>query len=1358
MSDLPDSLIWGRLHLCPGSEVGLLGGAEDWLSQFIADLSDRLQDLRHQQHPHQAQEALGLQAYNDLVNRIPIGVYKFCMKPDGTEQFQYVSDRWSEMNQLDPSAVLQDASLANTIFHPDELDTFLELNQQARTHLSQFVWEGRMLIGGELRWMHIESSPTVQANGEIIWDGIQYDVTDRIKAKQEQERLLANAIETRAEIIAAHEVLTNMLERMTDAIVALDTEWRYIYVNDKAGELLGHPAGALIGQPIWAAFPEGVGQPFYHACHQAAEQQQTVHIEAYYAPWDRWFENHIYPDENGVTIYFSETTDRRRAEAAVKASAYRYASLAEAAPVGIFRTDLAGNCLYANDRWCQMSGLKVEEAMGMRGVEALHPQDRDRIMNEWHRATAEQQTFQQEYRFQHADGKVVWVFGQAVAERDAAGYITGYIGTTTDITDRKQSEAAIHQRDQRLESILNTIEGVVWSYNPNTCQFIYLSPTVEHLCGRSMNAILADPQIWFDRIHPYDRDRIKTELAVLSQQGSTVLEHRMLTAQDQIRWVQSTCRMVCAEGQLCRIDGITTDITTLKQIQESLRVSEERLRLALKAANQGLYDLNLKTGEAVVNSEYATMLGYDPHTFQESNALWIDRLHPDDRDSVSQQYTSYIRGEISDYAVEFRQRTQSGDWKWILSLGKIVAWDEDGQPLRMLGTHTDISERKKAEQDRLQTEKLRMELDLLETVLNTILAGYWDINFATGQAYMSPRLKQMFGYEDDELPNLPDTWQKLIFPEDLPPTLDCLAQHIQSHGQVPYYNEVRYQHKNGSTVWVICSGRVIDWDESGKPLRMVGCHVDITKLKQAELAITQYSKEVEDLYDKAPCGYHSLDPEGRFIRVNETELQWLGYCRAEMIGRPITEFFTPAGRQAFAQNYPIFLAKGEVRNLEYDIVCKDGTLLPVLISATAVKDAAGHYLYNRATLVEIRDRKRIEEILRLSEERLQLALEGSGDGLWDWDITTDEVYLSPRWLEMLGYHCDELSITVANWEQMIHPDDRPWVTARLTAHLADDAVSYDFEYRFQHRSGEWRWIANYGKVVARDAAGQPLRMVGIHRDIHARKQAEAQLQQVNAELQRSNQELEQFAYIASHDLQEPLRAITGYTQLLAQQYGAVLSEPDAQLYLEFVMGGAQRMRALIQDLLAYSRVGSRPLKLSSVAGHRILAEVLDNLHAAITESQAIITADPLPQLWVDRTQMVQVLQNLIGNAIKFRRAIPPQVHIEVTSLPATHTEAVSWLFAVRDNGIGIKPQYLDRIFDIFRRLHSPTKFPGTGIGLALCKKSIERHGGRIWAESQPEVGTTFYFTLPIDLQMLTYPTSPDLNRSHPPAETAEDRS
>jgi light-regulated signal transduction histidine kinase (bacteriophytochrome) len=245
------------------------------------------------------------------------------------------------------------------------------------------------------------------------------------------------------------------------------------------------------------------------------------------------------------------------------------------------------------------------------------------------------------------------------------------------------------------------------------------------------------------------------------------------------------------------------------------------------------------------------------------------------------------------------------------------------------------------------------------------------------------------------------------------------------------------------------------------------------------------------------------------------------------------------------------------------------------------------------------------------------------------------------------------------------------------------------------------------------------------RDITERKQAEQELRERTEELLASNTELEKFAYVASHDLQEPLRMVTNYTELLQRRYQGKL-DSDADEFIAYAVDGAARMRTLIDELLAYSRVGTQgaPFVLTALEG--VLADVLQGLEVALSEAGAVVSRDPLPELRCDKTQIARVFQNLIVNGVKFHGADPPAIHV------GARREGEEWVFSVKDNGIGIDPEYFDRIFIIFQRLQSRVEYEGTGMGLAIGKRVIERHGGRIWVESLPGAGSTFYFTLPAD--------------------------
>jgi len=241
-------------------------------------------------------------------------------------------------------------------------------------------------------------------------------------------------------------------------------------------------------------------------------------------------------------------------------------------------------------------------------------------------------------------------------------------------------------------------------------------------------------------------------------------------------------------------------------------------------------------------------------------------------------------------------------------------------------------------------------------------------------------------------------------------------------------------------------------------------------------------------------------------------------------------------------------------------------------------------------------------------------------------------------------------------------------------------------------------------------------------DITERKEVDTRLMGAMADLERSNKDLEQFAYVASHDLQEPLRMVSSYTQLLAKHYEGRLDE-KAKKFMDYAIDGAVRMQRLINDLLTYSRIGTRSAPLATTDTHALLGEAIRNLAAMIEEKHAIITNDDLPTVMADASQLMQVFQNLISNAIKFQGDNVPHIHV------SAQDKVSEWLFSIRDNGVGIDRQYADRVFVIFQRLHTRHDYPGTGIGLALCKRIVERHGGRIWFESEPGKGSTFFFTV-----------------------------
>ncbi len=298
--------------------------------------------------------------------------------------------------------------------------------------------------------------------------------------------------------------------------------------------------------------------------------------------------------------------------------------------------------------------------------------------------------------------------------------------------------------------------------------------------------------------------------------------------------------------------------------------------------------------------------------------------------------------------------------------------------------------------------------------------------------------------------------------------------------------------------------------------------------------------------------------------------------------------------------------------------------------------------------------------------------------------------------------------------EVLQADER-WV-------IDNDTAKLNCEEPLQMAEG-CHWLRT-NKVPLHDQSGKVIGVLVSYEDITEHRLMEEKLRDSLRDLERSNQELEQFAYVASHDLQEPLRLISSYTQLLANRYRGKL-DSDADEFIEFAVDGANRMQRLIQDLLTYSRVTSKDAPSVPISCEAALREALNNLRVTTEESNAQITSDPMPTVLAAENHMIQLFQNLIGNAIKFRSEEAPKIHIGARP----GDESGEWLFSIQDNGIGIAPEFFDRIFAIFQRLHSRRKYAGTGIGLAVCKRIVERHGGKIWVASEPGKGSTFFFTL-----------------------------
>lgn len=605
---------------------------------------------------------------------------------------------------------------------------------------------------------------------------------------------------------------------------------------------------------------------------------------------------------------------------------------------------------------------------------------------------------------------------------------------------------------------------------------------------------------------------------------------------------------------------------------------------------------------------------------------------------------------------------------------------------------------------------------VLETILDGILAGYWDWDVVNNTEYYSPGFKRMFGYQDHELPNHPDTWQQLIFAEDLTKVNASFQQHIASHGQLPFENEVRYHHKDGSIVWVLCSGCVTAWDIDGQPLRMVGCHVDITQRKAAELALQQTKEELENFFLVTLDLLCIADTDGCFRRVNRAWENTLGYGIAELEGHSFLALVHPDDVELTLEAIAALENQAVIQSFVNRYRCKDGSYRFI----EWFSRPHGHLIYAAAR--DITEQRLTEIKLRKSEAHFKTAQRIAGVGSWEYDVQTGQITWSDEVFEIFGLDPAQGPPTYEELLQLYHPEDREYHD-RVVQQGIQNREPYDLECRAQRSDGSLIYIQARGEPIINNF-GQLIQLVGTILDITDRKQWETKLLSATVQLEASNQELEAFAYSVSHDLRSPLRAIDGFSRALLEDYGAQL-DAEGQLYFDRIRHNVKRMGTLIDDLLRLSRVSRSEIKLETVNLSLLVQQQFRELQATDPTRAVEISIMPDAIVWADPTLMNVVISNLLQNAWKFT-SHHPQAHIEFGYTPING----QLTYFMKDDGAGFDMTYADMLFGVFQRLHNTDEFPGTGIGLATVQRAIRRHQGHVWAEGMVEQGAIVYFTLP----------------------------
>lgn len=1144
---------------------------------------------------------------------------------------------------------------------------------------------------GSYKWLAWKAVPSLK--DRLVY-AIARDVSANKQAEQERLQLLQREQ-------TAHNQITNILESITDAFLALNNEWRFTYLNQQTEPLLQRKREELLGKCVWDEFPDAVDSLFYVEYHRAVQERVSVEFEAFYPPLNSWFSVHAYPGEDGLSVYFENINERKQAEEALRRSEEGYRLLFESNPHPMWVYDLETFAFLAvNQVAIEHYGYSREEFLAMT-IKDIRPPEDVPILIETIDNGKSGLNKSGSWRHCKKDGSMLEV--EITTHQLAFAGRPATIVLANDVTERKRAERALLETTQLQQAILNsanytiiatTSDGIIRTFNAAAERL--LGYTAQEVIGKTTPVFIHDREEVVQRA-----EELTQELGIAIEPGfeSFVAKTRHLGEPDEHEWTYirkdgsrfpvllSVTALRDLEGNVTGFLCIGSDITDRKLAQEALRQSEQRFQLIVKVTNDAVWDWDLVTNTVWWNEGIKTLFGYGADEVGTNATWWYEQLHPDDQKRVISGIRAAIASGESSWSDEYRYCRADGAYTYVSDVGYIIH-DSAGKPVRMIGGMTDITERKQAQavlETRVQQQAViaalgqralaNIDLSALIDEATTLVAYSLDVEYC--------KLLELMPDQNTLLLRSGVGWNpKLISRATVGIEADSQAGYTLLVNEPIIVEEFRTEMRFSNSPLLqehgVVSGLSVVIPGSIRPYGVLGVHTQQKRTFDRE--DVHFLQSVANVLATAMERHHAeeeLQRQNRrsqlfaeitlkirqslqledILQTTVTEVQNILRCDRVLIyrvwpngtGCTVTEAVKPGCSAILGMSF-----EEEVFPLEYQELYRQGQIRAI----ADVKEAYGELT---PCLLEFLEPWQVKAKLIVP-----IVLSGKLWGL------------------LIAHHC----ISTRQWTS--------------------------FEIELLQQLSE-----QIGLALAQSQL--------LERETRQR-----------LELARSNAELQEFAYVASHDLQEPLRKIQAFGDRLMVKYSEVLTDQGRD-YLERMQNAAGRMQALINDLLTLSRVTTRaqPFVLTNLT--QVVQEVLCDLEVRIQQTGGCIEVGELPTLEADPLQMRQLLQNLIGNALKFHRDEEPPV-IKIYSQLLAEQEwrptkgrnsGLACQILVEDNGIGFDEKYKDRIFSAFQRLHGRCDYEGTGMGLAICRKIVERHHGSISTRSLPEQGSTFIVTLPV---------------------------
>jgi len=1174
-------------------------------------------------------------------------------------------------------------------FHPTDL-LGKRIQDVPLKQADEIITEAIRLVQDSKKIVNIEYSTTIQDQLAFFEARLVPHLEDQIVViiRNITERKLAE--ET---LFSSQQMLRTVLDTIPQRVFWKDRNLVYVGCNKPLAIDTGYSdPSELIGKTDYETSSKSIAERYRADDQQVIEtgQPKLDFEEPQIRPdgSQGWLRTSKVPlrDKDGKVIgvlgTYEDVTERRVADEALRMSEQRFKTLTEAAPIGIFRTDARGLTTYVNPRWCEITQISSEKAINDGWLDVVHPDDKAWLIAGWAHSLEQKISSKAEYRYVHPDGSITWVMGEAVPQIDEHGNILGYIGTVTDITERNQVEESLKRERNLFRVVIDNLPDAIYVKDTECRKTIANIADVRNMGKKSESEVIGKTD--FDFYPKSIAAKFYDDDLFVIRSGHSVLnkEEFYFDKDGKKRWLLTfKLPMRNEQGQIIGLAGIGREITEQKRAMEALTL----LSHTVKSIGESISITDLENNIIFVNEAFLKTYGY---TEQEIIGKPITMISCDPLIHNQMILTETMKGG---WQGELLNRKKDGT-VFPISLSSSVVYDEKEQLIGLVGVATDITERKRAEEALRETdERLR---NIVEHSTNLFYSRNTDQVFT----YLSPQARDIFDCEPDEAL----VHFTKFMTENSINKLGCeLAEKAVRTGARQEAYELELMSSKGRRVWVEMQEAPVVKD--GKTISIVGAVTDITERRWAEMALQVSEKKYRDIVTWAPIGIYQSTHSGKLLTANKGIVELLGYENmAELIGRDMGKdvYYDEKERERLITRH---MKSGEsiTLNAETRWKKKDGSLVWVLMTIHDVRDKSSEILYYEGFVFDITERKRAEELLRVSEERYRLLVENSSDMVTEISADDKFLYVSPNVKSILGF--EPMDIVGTNVLSRVYGKDKA-VIGEILSKLGGSAT-----YRYRDRQGGWHWFESSGRVYYTSSGEQ--RMVMVSRDITQRRKDEQQLEVSRKQLQNFTEHLE-------HVLEEERKRISRELHDELGQLLTILKFDLSWLKLE----GSQQdvnsiakidaMMELVNEALAsVKRISKeiRPPQLEALGLVGAIQWDLDQMEKK-TGLKSIVTVEPA-EVEI-KSQIGAVLYRVFREALTniLRHANAEHVFIKLSQRPDSVT------LTIRDDGRGITKKELKGT---------------TSLGLVGIRERLRMVGGTFTVEGEKGKGTVMSIDVPL---------------------------